>query len=278
MPDKDQVTEREKLEKAIAAQESLRGTLDDATVDATISALRQRLAELETDAQPEQRKQVTVLFMDVVNSTSIVRDLDPEDSLEILSTALKRMSDPVKVHGGRITRFGGDGFLAVFGLPRALENDPERAVRAGLGILSGAGDYARELEQTRGISGFDVRVGINTGLAIIGGGSEGEDTLTGSAIHLAARLESAAKPGTLLISHQTYQHIRGVFDLRPLEAIEARGFPEPVPVYQVLRAKPRSFRTRRRGVEGIETQMVGREAELKTLTDAYFMVVENHEG
>jgi tetratricopeptide (TPR) repeat protein len=106
---------------------------------------------------------------------------------------------------------------------------------------------------------------------VTGGRSEGEDTLSGSAVNLAARLESAALPGTLLISRHTYQHIRGVFDFQPQEPIQAKGFPEPVQVYQVL------GRTRRRGVEGIETHMVGRQAELKALQDSYYAVVEDGE-
>ena len=104
---------------------------------------------------------------------------------------------------------------------------------------------------------------------LIGGGTEGEDAVTGLPVNLAARLESAAAPGTVLISHHTYQHIRGVFDFQPLEAIPAKGFPEPVPVYRVLRRKTRSFRTRRRGVEGVETRMIGRATELAALQELF---------
>jgi class 3 adenylate cyclase len=183
-------------------------------------------------------------------------------------TALKRLAAPVEAHGGHVTRFQGDGFKAVFGLPVAHENDPEQAVRAGLEILAVAAEIAQELETERGISDFKVRVGVNTGLVASGGETEADDTVMGRAVNLAARLESAAPPGGLLISHFTYRHVRGVFDVDVLPPIRAKGFDKPVEVYLVKRAKPRSFRVLSRGVEGIETRMVGREAEMKYLQDA----------
>lgn len=272
------MSEREELEQAISALEAQRATLGDVVVDASLSALREKLAALDTAARPEQqRKQVTILFMDIVGSTSIVRELDPEDSLAIMEAALRRLAEPVVEHGGRVTRFMGDGFVALFGHPAASEHDPDNAVRAGLDILAEAQAYANEIAAAWDISSFQVRVGVDTGLVIIGGESEGENTLAGAAVNLAARLENAALPGTLLISQHTYQHVRGVFDLQPLEPIEAKGFAEPVPVYQVFRAKARSFRTRRRGVEGVETRLIGRQGELKALQDAYDLVLSDGE-
>jgi class 3 adenylate cyclase len=252
------MTERQQLEQAITAQESLRGTLDDAIIDATIATLKEKLAALEQ--APQQRKQVTVLFMDVVGSTDIVHQLDPEDNLAIMDTALKRLSLPVEEHGGHVSRYMGDGFKAIFGVPVARENDPEMALRAGLGILAAAEEYAGEVAARWGIQGFQVRVGINTGLAVIGGHSEAEDTIAGTVGNLATRLESAAEAGTILISHESYKHVRGIFDFEPLEPIQAKGFPEAVMVYRVLRAKARPFYRGIRSVEGVETRMVGREA------------------
>ncbi len=267
------MSERDELEQAIAALEAQRATLGDAVVDASLSALREKLAALEAAARSgRQRKQVTILFMDVAGSTAIVRELDPEDNLAIMDTALRRLAEPVNQHDGRVTRFMGDGFMALFGHPVATEHDPDHAVRAGLAILEEARNYAQEIEARWGVAEFDVRVGIDTGLVIIGGESEAENTVAGATVNLAARLESAAQPGTVLISHNTYQHVRGVFDLQPLQPVQAKGFAEPVPVYQALRAKTRSFRTRRRGVEGIETRLIGRESEIKALQDAYHIV------
>lgn len=268
------MTEREQLEKAIEVQESLRGTLDDAVIEATIAALRKQLDSLNKVGQSEQRKLVTVLFVDIVDSTNMVHNLDPEDSLRIMDTALTRLSTPVEQHGGRVTRYMGDGFKAVFGLPIAHENDADMAVLTGLDIIDSAQAYARELQQQHDIPDFQVRVGINTGWVASGGHSEAGDTIMGTTVNLAARLEAAADPSTILISQQTYQHVRGVFDLAPREPIEAKGFPEPVPVYRVLQAKARSFRTRRRGVEGVEIRMVGRDDEMQRLQDSFRTVID----
>ena len=271
------MTNRQQLEQAIAVQESLRGQIDDAIVDATIAALRVQLAALEPPAHESRRALATILFVDLAGHTDLIQGRDPEEIMEIIDRALERLAEPIVAHGGRIVRYQGDGYKAVFGLPVARENDPDNAVRAGLGILATAADLAAELEAERNMPGFQVRVGIATGLVLTGGGVEGEDTVTGLPVNLAARLESLAVPGTVLIAHDTYRHIRGVFDFLPLEPVTARGFPEPVPVYRVLRQKPHSFRTRRRGVEGIETRMIGRDAELAALQELFAQAVQRRE-
>jgi len=146
-----------------------------------------------------------------------------------------------------------------------------------LQILAEAQDYARELKERWNIQGFTVRVGINTGLVIIGGDTEAENTIMGTAVNLAARLESAAKPGTLLISDYTYQHVRGVFDLQLLEPVSAKGFTDPVQVYRVLRETPRAIRMTTPSVAGIETRMVGRDAELLMLLNSFHDAMEDAE-
>ena len=272
--------ERQKLEEAIAHLEAQRATLGEVVVEAALTPLRQKLAEIEArgDFPEQQRKQVTILFSDIAGSTKIVSHLDPEEARDLFDAALRRLAEPIARHGGHVTRFMGDGFKAVFGSPQAREDDPERAVRAALGILEVARQLADELRATRNVQDFQVRVGVNTGLAALGGVTEAEDTLMGSPVNLAARLESAAPPGGTLISHDTYRHVRGVFDVQPLPPITAKGFEQPVPVYQVMRAKPRSFRTHPRGVEGVETRLVGRESELKLLQEARILAVDEGEG
>ena len=123
------MSEREQLEQAIAAQENLRGVVENSLIDVTIAALRVQLEHLQP-APEQQRKLVTILFIDIVGSTSMIRDLDPEENLEVMDRGLKRMSVPVSEHGGHVTRFSGDGFKAVFGPPVARENDPEMAILA----------------------------------------------------------------------------------------------------------------------------------------------------
>jgi class 3 adenylate cyclase len=226
---------------------------------------------------PSERRLVTVLFADVKGSTAMAETLDPEDVMEIMSGALELLVEPVIRHEGTVARLMGDGLLAFFGAPLSHEDDPERAVRAALDIVAAAGHYAAWLEKERGLSGFDVRVGINTGLVVVG--EVGTDlrveyTAMGDAINLAARLEQKAPPGSVLISHDTYRHVRGDFDVAPQEPLAVKGRAQPVITYIVERARPHAFRRGRRGVDGIETPMVGREAELQWLQDALRRIVE----
>lgn len=265
------------LHKAIAAQESLRGTVDDEIIEATITALNQRIADLTEANHVEQRRLATILFMDTVGSTAIVRDLDPEESLALMDTALSRLAQPIEQHGGRVTRFMGDGFKAVFGLPTTHENDADMAVRAGLALLNVAESYALELEKTHNIRGYQIRVGIHTGWVAAGGKTASEGMIMGATVNLAARMESAARPGTLLISHDTYRHIRGAFHVEPQGTIIVKGFAEPISAYRVLAAKARTFRAGRRGIEGLQTRMVGRVHELGMIQDAYLDAMEEAE-
>jgi class 3 adenylate cyclase/tetratricopeptide (TPR) repeat protein len=267
------------LEQAIATQERLRGTIDDVIIDTTIEALRKQLANILTTSQaPEQqRKMATVLFMDIVNSTQMIQDMDPEESMEILDVSLNALADPVRKNGGHVNRFMGDGFLAVFGLPTARENDPEMAVRTALDILSASENIAQSLKKERDVKRFRVRVGINTGLIAAGGITESDDTIMGSTINLAARLEKAAEPGTILVSKHTYQHIRGIFEIEQRNAIDAKGFPEPVDTYKILGVKSRTFHLMNRGVEGVETRMVGREQEMGRAQEIAQAVIDEKE-
>jgi predicted ATPase/class 3 adenylate cyclase len=261
----------QQLEQAIAVQERLRGTMDDAIIDAAIAAIKKEIASL--DAPEQQRKLVTVLYADVVGSTNIVKHLDPEDALEIMDGSLKRLAIPVEKHGGHVARYMGDGFKAVFGMPKAYENDPEMAIRAGLGILKVVKEISTDLENQWDIHDFQVRVGVNTGLAALGGMTESEDTVMGSTVNLTKRVESAAPPGGLLITHNTYRHVRGIFNVQMHKPVDAKGFDEPIQVYLVMEIKPRAFRVQTRGVEGVETRMVGRDAELLILQNTFHNVV-----
>jgi class 3 adenylate cyclase/tetratricopeptide (TPR) repeat protein len=278
----------ERLKSTITEMEAQREALGDAVVQKAVEPLCEKLTELnrllEASKVPppeiplKQRKLITILFMDIVGSTSIIQHMDPEDVSEIFDANLKRLAQPVEDHGGHVTSFTGDGFMAIFGIPTAREDDPERAVRAGLAVIQRSEEIARELEKNWQIHDFKVRLGVNTGLVILGGETEGEDTTKGPAVHLAARLQSAAPPGGLLVSHDTYRHIRGVFNAETWEPLKVKGFDEPVQVYHILNAKPRAFRSYTRGVEGVETHMVGRSSELKYLQDALLGAIEESEG
>ena len=226
------MTEREQREQSIMALENQRSVLGDEVVDAALASMQEKLSALiEAEKGTQQRKLATVLFVDILGRTSITQNLDPEDAMTVLEAAQQRLSGPVNAHGGRVTRFMGVSFLALFGAPSARENDPEMAVRAGLQILDEAQSYAREVEALWHIPDFNIRVGISTGMVIIGGDTEAENTITGTTVNLASRLRNIAKPGTLLISHHTYQQIHDMVDVQGPRAA-ARKTVEKVGVKQ----------------------------------------------
>ncbi|MGD2145819.1 MAG: ABC transporter substrate-binding protein, partial [Anaerolineae bacterium] len=227
-----------------------------------------------------ERRMVTILCSDVQGSTAMAEQLDPEDVMEIMDGAFDVLIEPIYRHEGTLARLMGDAILAFFGAPIAHEDDPERACHAALEIVKGAQAHAEELARDRGIQGFNVRVGINTGLVVVGEvGSDlrVEYTAMGDAINLAARMEQNAPPGSILITHDTYRHVRGVFDVLRQEPLAVKGRREPVRTYRLQRAKPRAFRKGVRGVEGIETIMVGRQAELTLLQEAFYTAIEDRE-
>ncbi|MDX1690893.1 MAG: adenylate/guanylate cyclase domain-containing protein [Acidimicrobiia bacterium] len=265
---------REHLEAALAAQEGLRSTLGDAIVDATIAALRAELDRRAPGGAVDRRRRLTtVLFVDVVDSTGLLRDRDPEETMAVMDSALQRLAEPIRDHGGRVTRFMGDGYLAVFGLSTSRENDPELAVRAGLAVQQRAGVLASELADSHGLDGFGVRVGINTGAIVAGGTTEAEDTIMGSEVNLAARIEAAAPPGGVLVSLGTLRHVRDRFEVEPRGEITAKGFAEPIPVFLVVGVAER--RGARPVIEGVTTPMVGRDAELAALQAAVAAAVDS---
>lgn len=212
-----------------------------------------------------ERRVVTMLFCDIKGSTAAADQLDPEEWTEIVNGAFEHMIKPVYTYEGTVARLMGDSILAFFGAPLAHEDDPQRAVLAGLDIVSSIAPYREELKQNWGID-FNVRVGINTGLVVVGAvGSDMrmEYTALGDAINLASRMEQAAVPGTVQISHDTYKLVSPLFEFEALGGIEIKGKDEPVRAYRVLGRKVAAGRVR--GIEGIHAEMVGREGELQTL-------------
>ncbi len=212
-----------------------------------------------------ERRVVTMLFCDLKGSTAAAEQLDPEDWTEIMNGAFAQMIKPVYQYEGTIARLMGDALLAFFGAPIAHEDDPRRAVLAGLDIVEAIKPYREEIKERYGVD-FDVRVGINTGLVVVGAvGSDlrMEYSALGDAINLAARMEQTAEPGTVRIAHDTYKLVKNLFEFKSLGGVEVKGKSEPILAYQVLSRKFETGRTR--GIEGLHAPMVGREAELLTL-------------
>lgn len=256
---------REDIEQTIAALEMRRASLGDALTDAAIAPLRQQLAALD-----EQRKLVTVLFADMAGFTATAETMDPEDVRDVIRAYFGRLAAAITRHGGWIEKFIGDAVMAIFGIPTANERDPEHAIRAALDMHASLAELNTELERERGIR-LAMRIGINTGPVIVSflGGRQGEDfSVVGDTVNLASRLEHAAPVGGILISHATYRHVRGLFDFQPLPPLAVKGKAEPVQVYEVRGARPRTFEQPGRGVQGVAIPMIGREAELGALQDA----------
>ncbi len=221
-------------------------------------------------AMEGERRIVTMLFCDVKGSTAAAEQMDPEEWLEIINGAFEHMIKPVYRYEGIVARLMGDAILAFFGAPIAHEDDPQRAVSAGLDIVAGIASYRRELAKKRQID-LDVRVGINTGLVVVGAvGSDMrmEYTAIGDAINLAARMERLAQPGSVQIAESTYKLVAPLFDFEDLGGVDIEGKRELVRAYRVLWRKAEPGRMR--GLEdlGIGSPLVGRRAEMDLLESA----------
>ena len=253
--------------------------LGEAVFEFAVAPLRSRLSTLLGGESAEQGslqepalKQVTVLFVDLVGSTDLSRRLDPEDLSAVVDDALKRCSMIVRQYGGKVLQYAGDSVLGAFGTDITNEDDPERAVRCGLALLAEGQALAFEVRKKHSHENFGVRVGVHTGEVLLGGTS-GAATIWGLTVNVAARMQQTAPAGALRISNATYRHIRGAFDVESQPPLQVKGVDEPMATYLVTRAKPRAFRMPTRGVEGIETRMVGREAESGLLRDAFDRVL-----
>ena len=262
------------LRAAMAALEAQRSLLGDAVVDAALTAMRAQL-----DAHPplppaeQQRKQATVLFADVVGFTTLSETKDAEEVTELINALWSRLDGLVAAYGGRIDKHIGDAVMALWGVESAREDDPERAIRAALAMQDEVNAFYGAMKDRRRLPddlSLKLRIGINTGPVLLGQvGLTREFTAMGDTVNLAKRLEQAAPLGGVLVAHNTYRHVRGVFEAQALGPIRVRGRHEAVAAYVVLRPKPRAFRLNSRGVEGVETRMIGRDAELAALQAAF---------
>jgi ABC-type oligopeptide transport system substrate-binding subunit/class 3 adenylate cyclase len=223
----------------------------------------------------DERRPVTILFTDIVGSTALAEKLDPEEWKEIVNGAHQRVSDAVTRYEGTVAQLLGDGVLAFFGAPLAHEDDPVRAVQAGLEIQREMAAYAQTL---KGVADdFQMRVGINTGMVVVGavGSSKHEEYLAvGDAVNLAARMQSAAEPGSVLLSENTARLVGHAFELRDLGEISVKGKSEPVRVHEVT--EKRALFTSGRGIAGLTSPLVGREHELEQLREALQALEAGH--
>ena len=215
-----------------------------------------------------ERRVITALFCDVVNSTGLAENLDPEDWTEIMNRAFDGLIAPVHRYEGTVAKLAGDAVLAFFGAPVGHEDDPQRAVLAALEMVAAVGSFRDDIRREFAID-FDVRIGINTGPVVVGdvGAAHAmEYTAMGDAVNVAARMEQTAEPGTIRISGDTRRLVEPFFDLEPLGGVEARGKSKPVPAYRVVGVKAPSERFERAGHVG--ARLIGRDRELARLKAA----------
>ncbi len=219
----------------------------------------------------EDRRIVSVLFSDIVGSASIAEQLDPEDWREIVEQVHKAAGDIILSHEGKVLQYLGDGILAVFGAEQASERDPERAIQSAIEII----EYIPGLPTQPKL---EMRAGVHTGLVVlgdIGGNAKQELTATGDAMNLTQRLQSLAAPSSVMISHECYRYVRGLFNVSSQDAITVKGRQSLVYPYQVLGMKERPFRVVTRGVGGVQTKTVGRESEVTRLTKQLDEVIQS---
>jgi class 3 adenylate cyclase len=210
------------------------------------------------------------MFCDLVDSTQLSGQLDPEDLREVVRAYQQVCSAVITQFDGHIAQLLGDGLLVYFGYPQAHEDDAHRAVRTGLGILSAMGELNSRLQQAKGIQ-LAVRVGIHTGLVVVGemgGGGRQEQLALGETPNLAARLQGLAEPNTLVISDATFRLVQGYFDCQDLGAQSLRGVPESMHIYQVLSESGATSRLDVAQPRGL-TPLVGRESEVTLLQERW---------
>jgi class 3 adenylate cyclase len=223
--------------------------------------------QVATEASPArqesaERRQLTVMFCDLVGSTALSSLVDLEDLRSIISAYHRCCTELIERSGGFVAKYMGDGVLAYFGYPRAYEHDAERAVRAGLSLVAAVPKLATNVG-----SPLHVRVGIATGLVVvgdlIGAGAAQEQAVVGETPNLAARLQALADPGTVVIASSTRQLIGALFEYRNLGAVAIKGFAENVPAWQVLGMG--SAESRFEALRATTTPLVGRDEELEIL-------------
>jgi class 3 adenylate cyclase len=230
-----------------------------AEVPAAVVTTASRETSPRVDAE---RRQLTVMFCDLVGSTELSTRLDPEDLREVIGAYHGAVGEIVSWFGGFVSRYMGDGVLIYFGYPQAHEDDAERAVRAGLSALDAVGRL--DIKSVK----LQTRVGIATGLVVvgdlIGAGSAQEQSVVGETPNLAARLQTLAEPDTVVIAAGTRRLVGDLFEYRDLGAVQIKGITAPVPAWQVLR--PSLVASRFEALRGSAmTRLVGRDEEIDLL-------------
>jgi class 3 adenylate cyclase/tetratricopeptide (TPR) repeat protein len=214
-----------------------------------------------------ERKQVTVLFADIKDSTELIKDLDPEAAQQLLDPAIHLMMEGVHRFEGTVNQVLGDGIMALFGAPIAHEDHALRACYASLAMQTAMRDYSEEVRRTQGLE-LRIRVGLNAGEVVvrtIGNDLHMDYSAVGPTTHLAARMEQLAMPGTIRLTEATLRLVEGLVKVNALGPIPVKGMTEPVEVYELIGASGIRRRLPAAVARGL-TRFVGRETEIDALT------------
>ena len=211
--------------------------------------------------RPVERRIVSVLFADLVGFTSLSERLDPEDVALVQDAYFDAVRETIGRHGGLLEKFVGDAAMAVFGAPRTRDDDAERAVRAALALVAAVGRLGATLGLDEGE--LVLRVGVNSGEAVYGEATAERGPVTGDAVNVAARLQAAADPGSVVVGEVTALAVADVVELEPRGAVELKGKATPVPVWHVVGVHPE--RSRERALAGLGAPLIGREQDLARL-------------
>jgi class 3 adenylate cyclase len=223
-------------------------------------------APVGTGPDQSERKLATVVFADLVGSTTLGGSQDPERTRAMLERFYDAMTAEIETAGGTVEKFAGDAVMAVFGAPASLEDHAERALHAALAML-------RRLHELFGDT-LALRIGVNTGEVVVGTPREGSSFVTGDPVNVAARLEQAAEPGEVLVGERSVATARGAFEFGEAQTIEAKGKPEGVECRRLVRGLSLM---RPRGVGGLRRAFVGRDEEMAVLERAYAEVQDRRE-
>jgi class 3 adenylate cyclase len=221
-------------------------------------------------ASSGERRHLTVLFCDLVGSTKLAAQLDPEEWRETVAGYQRAAADAITRYGGHVAKFLGDGLMAFFGYPEAHDDDAERAARAGLAIIDTISKLGELPERTK----LAVRVGIDSGPVVIGTGAGKEADIFGEAPNIAARVQAAAEPGTVLVTAATHRLVSGLFVVEERGAQTLRGIAQPQDLYRVMR--PSGMRGRLAAAAAVRgmTPFIDREEELRLLLNRWERVRE----
>jgi TOMM system kinase/cyclase fusion protein len=217
-----------------------------------------------------ERRQLTVMFCDLVDSTALAVQLDPEDLREVVRAYQETSAAMIQRFGGYIAQYLGDGLLVYFGYPQAHEDDAQRAVRAGLGLVAAMGELNARLARHTGVR-LAVRIGIHTGLVVVGemgGGSRQEQLALGETPNVAARIQGLAAPDTVVISPATFRLVQGYFTCQDLGSHTLKGLAAPLLVYRILGESETQSRLEVAEASGF-TPLVGRESEVALLFERW---------